>query len=113
MPHIYTHSGPFLKDQLTGTRRFVIIEDRDTDDRDLDVNDMAMINTVDEPSCPGATAYTTGVIKAPVEMTSSVESPNHEPEIDGTAGPGGTTYMTGFGFPADNFVGNPYPALIV
>ncbi len=41
------------------------------------------------------------------------ESLNPVLELSGTAGPGGTTFMTGsVGFPTDNFVGNPYPSPI-
>ena len=63
---------------------------------DFDANDavFGMRENVGSTSGPGGTSFMTA-------------------NVSGTAGPGGTSFMTGsFGFPTDNFIGNPYPAPI-
>ena len=116
MPHISTYGGTYLKDELTGVRRSIVHEDRDAKGGDLDVNDMAITSNLGSTSGPteikseaGGASYMTGIIEAPAEMTSLGESPDRVLEIGTTSGPGGSSYMTGVGFPTDNVSGTSGP----
>ena len=84
--------APTPSEMLPSERRSIVHENRDVIIKDLDVNDVAFINTIDAPSCPGATSCVTGVIKARAEMNSFGESPNHILEIGGSASSGATTF---------------------
>ena len=83
---------PKPSEMLPSERRSIVLEDRDTIDGDLDVNDTAMEHKVGGFAGPGATSYMRGIIEAPAEMPSFGEPPNHGLEIGGTAGPDATNF---------------------
>jgi hypothetical protein len=61
-------------------------------------------------SAPAGTTFITETFEPAVGMNSFGESLNHVLEISGTAGPGGTSFMTGkFDMPTDNIGGSADP----